>query len=136
MKSRLPKKKLRISSHTPGKMSQVDNDDVDLPLLLNDYEYRMPEAVKILASYKKGSKEIGLAMRARIKLKYVPVCLCSLHCLVERANNGEPVLDTDLISASRGHLPIASLNEVKVIAEKMEDQSGRIVSQEDVAKLL
>ena len=31
---------------------------------------------------------------------------------------------------------MASLSEVKAIAEKMEDQCGHIVSQEDVAKLL
>ena len=31
---------------------------------------------------------------------------------------------------------MASLSEVKAIAEKMEDQRGRIMSQEDVAKLL
>jgi hypothetical protein len=31
---------------------------------------------------------------------------------------------------------VASLNEVKAIAENMEYQSGRIMSQDDVAKLL
>ncbi len=31
---------------------------------------------------------------------------------------------------------MASLNKVKVIAENMEYQSGRIMSQDDVAKLL
>ncbi len=31
---------------------------------------------------------------------------------------------------------MASLNEVKAIAENMEYQSGRIMSQDDVAKLL
>ena len=31
---------------------------------------------------------------------------------------------------------MASLNEVKAVAENMEDQSGRIMSQEHVAKLL
>ena len=77
-----PQKKLRILSHTPGDMSQVDNDDVDLPLPLNDCEYRKPEVVKTLASYKKCSKEIRLAIRTTIKLKYVPVCLRSLHRLV------------------------------------------------------
>ena len=40
------------------------------------------------------------------------------------------------MSASGGPPPVASLNEVKAIAEKMEDQSGCIPSQEDVAKLL
>jgi hypothetical protein len=58
-----PKKKLRISSHTPGGISYGDKDDIDLPLPLNDHEYRKPEVVNILASYKKGSKEIGLAMK-------------------------------------------------------------------------
>ncbi len=58
-----PKKKLRISSHTPGGISHGDNDDVDLPLPLNDCEYRKPEDVNILASCKKGSKEIGMAMK-------------------------------------------------------------------------
>ena len=35
------------------------------------------------------------------------------------------------MSASGGPPPVASLNEVKAIAEKMEDQSGCIPSQED-----
>ncbi len=74
-------------------------------------------------------------MRAMIKLKYVPVCLCSLRRLIERASIGEPVLDTDWLSISGGRPPMASLNEVKAFAENMENQSGRIVSQEDVAKL-
>jgi hypothetical protein len=97
---------------------------------------RKPEVVKILASYKKGSTEIGSAMRVMIKLKYVPVCLRSLCRLIERENIGEPVLDTDWLSGSGGCPPVASLNEVKAIAENMENQSGCIVSQEDIAKLL
>ncbi len=98
--------------------------------------YRKPEVVKILASYKKGSTEIGSAMRVMIKLKYVPVCLCSLHRLIERASIGESILDTGWLSSSGGRTPVASLNKVKAIAENMENQSGRIVSQEDVVKLL
>jgi hypothetical protein len=31
---------------------------------------------------------------------------------------------------------VASLDEIKAIAENMEDQTGRIMSQEDVSKLL
>ena len=34
-----PKKKLRTLSHAPGDISQVEYDDVDLPLPLNDREY-------------------------------------------------------------------------------------------------
>ncbi len=49
---------------------------------------------------------------------------------------GELILDTDWLSASGGRPPVASLNEVKAIAENMEYQSGRIMSQDDVAKLL
>ncbi len=123
-----PKKKLRTLP--------IDIDEFDLPLPLNNHEYRKPEVVKILASYKKGSTEIGSAMRAMIKLKYVPVCLRSLRRLIERASIGEPVLDTNWLSSSGGCPPVASLNKVKAIAENMENQSGRIVSQEDVAKLL
>ncbi len=78
-----PKKKLRISSHTPGGISHGNNDDIDLPLLLNDCEYRKPEVVNILAPYKKGSKEIGLAMKKMMQLKYVPVCVRSLCRLLK-----------------------------------------------------
>ena len=120
-----PKKKLRTLP--------IDNNDFDLPLPLNNCQYRKPEVVKILASYKKGSTELASAMRAMIELKYVPVCLRTLRRLIERANTGEPVLDTDWLN---GRPPIASLNEVKTIAENMENQSGRIVAQDDVAKLL
>ena len=49
---------------------------------------------------------------------------------------GEPVLDTNWLSASGGRPPVASLNEVKAIAENMEYRFGRIMSQDDVAKLL
>ncbi len=89
---------------------------------------RKPEVVNILASYKKGSKEIGLAMKKMIQLKYLPVCHCSLQPLIERANDGEPVLDADW--------HVASLDEIKAIAENMEDQSGCIISQDQVSKLL
>ncbi len=115
-------KKLRISSRTPADISHCDNDDVELPLPVNGREYRKPEVVNILASYKKGSKEIGLAMKNMIQLKYVPVCDRSLQRMIERANNGR--------------IPVASLDEIKAIAEKMEDQSGRTISQDDVTKLL
>ncbi len=90
-----PKKKLRISSCTPTDISGGVNDDVDLPLPVNCHEYRKPKVLNILASYKKCSKEIGLAMKKMIQLKYIPVCVCSLCCPIERANNGEPVLDTN-----------------------------------------
>jgi hypothetical protein len=67
-------------------------------------------------------------MKKMIQLKYVPVCVCSLCCLIERATNGEPVLDTDWLSATGGRPPVASLNEIMAIAEKLEDQTGCIMS--------
>ena len=83
-----PYKRLRISSCTPADISYGDNDDIELPLPVNSREYRKPEVVNILASYKKGSKEIGLAMKKMKQLKYVPVCDRSLQQLIKRANNG------------------------------------------------
>ena len=75
-----PKKKLRTTtSRTTSKMSHCVNDDIKLPLPVNGHEYRKPEVVNILSLYKKGSKSIGLAMKKNIQLKYVPVCVRSLH---------------------------------------------------------
>jgi hypothetical protein len=50
------------------------------------------------------------------------------------ARNGKPVLDTDWTSV--GHPPLATINEIKLIAENMEYQSGRTISQLDVTKIL
>ncbi len=131
-----PQKKLIISSCTPAAIFHGDNDDVELPLPVNGREYRKPEIVNILASYKKSSKEIGMAMKKMIQLKYGPVCDCSLKQLIERANNSETVLDKDWQYGRGGLPPVASLNEIKAIAENMEDQSGCIISQDHISKLL
>jgi hypothetical protein len=71
-------------------------------------------------------------MKKVIQFKYVPICDRSLQQLIERASNGEPVLDTGGQYGRGGHTPVASLDKIKGIAEKMEDQSGRIISQYDV----
>jgi hypothetical protein len=73
-------------------------------------------------------------MKKFIKLKYVPVCVRSLRQLVEIATNGKPVLDTDWTSVGRP--PLATINEIQSIAENMEYQSGRTISQDDVTKIL
>ncbi len=60
-----PQKKLRISSRTHTDISHGYNDDVELPLPVNGCEYRKPAVLNIVTSYRKGSKEIGLAMKKR-----------------------------------------------------------------------
>ena len=47
----------------PSEVSHCINDDIKLPLPVNGHEYRKPEVVNILSSYKKDSKSIGLAMK-------------------------------------------------------------------------
>ncbi len=74
---------------------------------------------------------MGLAIRKMIELKYVPVCDQTLCWLFDRAHNGKSILDTNRLSASGGCPPIASLDELTAITEKMEEQSGRITSKED-----
>jgi hypothetical protein len=130
-----PKKKLRTTtSRMPSEVSHCVNDDIKLPLPVNGHEYRKPEVVNILSSYKKGSKSIGLAMKKIIQLKYVPVCVRSLCWLVKMAMNGKPVLDTDWTSAGRP--PLATIDEIKSIAENMEYQSGCTILPDDVSKIL
>jgi hypothetical protein len=118
----------------PSEVSNCINNDIKLPLPVNGHEYRKPEAVNILSSYKKGSKSIGLAMKKIIQLKSVPVCVRSLRQLVEMAMNGKPVLDTDWTGAGRP--PLATIDEIKSIAENMEYQSGRTILPDDVSKIL
>ncbi len=48
--------------------------------------------------------------------------------------NGKPVLDTDWTGA--GHPPLATIDEIKSIAENMEYQSGRTIFPDDVSKIL
>jgi hypothetical protein len=50
------------------------------------------------------------------------------------AMNGKPVLDTDWTGA--GHPPLATIDEIKSIAENMEYQSGCTISPDDVSKIL
>jgi len=73
-------------------------------------------------------------MKKNIQLKYVPVCVRSLRRLVEISTNGKPVLDTDWTSVGRP--PLATIDEIKSIAENMEYQSGHTISQDDVTKIL
>jgi hypothetical protein len=69
-----PKKKLRISSPTSSAISHSDTNNIHLPPPVNGHQYRKPEVVNILLSYKKCSNAMGLAIRKMIELKYVPVC--------------------------------------------------------------
>ena len=129
-----PKKKLRVSSRHDRRLS---SDDVILPLPANGHEYRKPEAAKILSAYKKGTIKMASAMNKMIELKYVP---CGIHTLrrllVCFTNLERPVLDTDWISPGGGRPPIASLDEIKTMANSMETQSGRVWSDSDLSRAL
>jgi hypothetical protein len=50
------------------------------------------------------------------------------------AMNGKPVLDTDWTGAGRP--PLATIDEIKSIAENMEYQSGRTILPDNVSKTL
>jgi hypothetical protein len=75
------------------------------------------------------------AMNKMIELKYVTCgrihILC--HLIVSATNCEKPILDTDWISAGGGHPPIASLDDIKTIADSMECYSGRVWSDSDVS---
>jgi hypothetical protein len=77
-------------------------------------------------------------MNKMIKLlKYVPCGFHTLRCLVVSATNGEqPVLDTNWISTGGAHPPIASLDEIKTIANSIKSQSGRVWSDSDFSRAL
>ncbi len=75
----------------PSEVSHCIDDDIKLPLPVNGHEYRKPEVMNILSSYKKGSKSIGLAMKKIIQFKYAPVCvhlIVSFSILVPSDANG------------------------------------------------
>ncbi len=67
-----------------------------------------------------------------IELKYVP---CGIHTLcrllVSATEYEKPVLDTDWISPGGGRPPIATLDEIKTMAESMESLQGRVWSDSD-----
>jgi hypothetical protein len=129
-----PKKKLRVSSRHDRRLS---SDDVILPLPANGHEYRKPEVAKILSAYKKATTKMSSAMNKMIELNYVPCGIHTLRRLLVSATNCEkPVLDTDWISPGGGRPPIASLDEIKTMANSMECQSGRVWSDSDVSQAL
>jgi hypothetical protein len=129
-----PKKKLRVSSHHDRRLS---SDNVILPLPANGHEYRKPEVAKILSSYKKGTVKMSSAMNKMIELKYVPCGIHTLRRLLVSATECEkPVLDTDWISPGGGCPPIATLDEIKTMADSMECLTGRVWSDSDLSQAL
>ena len=129
-----PKKKLRVSSRHDRRLS---SDDVILPLPANGHEYRKPEVAKILSAYKKGTKKMSSTMNKMIELKYVPCGIHTLRRLLVSATECEkPVLDTDWISPGGGRPPIATLDEIKTMAESMESLQGRVWSDSDLSQAL
>ncbi len=75
-------------------------------------------------------------MQRMIKLKYVPCGIHTLCCLASAINGDQPVLDTDWVMASDGCPPIASITEIKAVAESMELQSGCIWSKANITQAL
>jgi hypothetical protein len=71
-----------------------------------------------------------------IELKYVPCGIHTLCCLASAINGDQPVLDMDWVMDGGGHPPIASITEIKAIAESMELQSRRVWSKVDITKAL
>ncbi len=91
----------------------------------------------ILSAYTKETKKISSAMNKMINLKYVPCGIHTLCCLLASATNGEQlVLDTDWIATGGGRPPIASLDEIKTIANSMESQSGCVWSDSNLSRAL
>jgi hypothetical protein len=92
---------------------------------------------KILPAYQKDSTKMTSAMNKMIKLKYVP---CGIHTLcrlmVSATDCEKPMLDTDWISAGGGCPPIATIHEIKTMANSMECQSGCVWSDPDVSRAL
>ena len=86
---------------------------------------------------KRVPQKMSSAMKNMFELKYVPCGILTLHCLMVSATNVEkPILDTDWISAGGGRPPIASLDEIKTMADSMECQSGHVWSDLDGSSAL
>ncbi len=73
-------------------------------------------------------------MQRMIELKYVPCGIHTLCCLASAINGDHPVLDMDWVMADGGRPPIASITEIKAIAESMKLQSGRVWSKANITK--
>jgi hypothetical protein len=75
-------------------------------------------------------------MQRMIELKYVPCGIHTLCCLASAINGDQPVLYMDWVMAGGGRPTIASITEIKAIAESMELQSGRVWSEANITKAL
>jgi hypothetical protein len=79
--------------------------------------------VNELRKYVKRSTEIAKAMTNMINMHYVPCGLHTPHCMMTRDAEGKQTPDKPWHTLT-GRPPIASLEEVQIIAEYLESGSG------------
>jgi hypothetical protein len=84
----------------------------------NGVQYRKSEVVNELRKYKKGSKEICTAMNDMINMGYVPCGVHKLRRMMSLDAEGKPTPDTPWLT-SKGRKPIATLEEVQIMAEEL-----------------
>jgi hypothetical protein len=101
----------------------------------NGVQYRKSEVVNELRKYKKGSTEICMAMNDMINMGYVPCGVHTLCCMMSLDADGKPTPDTPWLT-TKGRKPIATLEEVQIMAEELESKAGHGWSSGEISNML
>ncbi len=117
------KKKGVLTKISHQQMLLGDKCNVTLTPPSKGVQHCKPEVVNELRKYKKGSNKIGRAMINTINMRYEPCGVHTLCCIMTIDAEEKQTPDTPL-SILRGKKPIASLEEMQIIAEDLESQSG------------
>jgi hypothetical protein len=94
-----------------------------------------PPSNGVNGKYKKGSKELCTDMNDMINMGYVPCGVHTLCCMMSLNAEGKPTPDTPWLM-SKGRKPIATLEEVQIMAEELESKAGRGWSSGEISNML
>eukprot|EP00970_Alexandrium_tamarense_P001116 scaffold114_cov200-Alexandrium_tamarense.AAC.86 len=106
------------------KQSEEDVANFEIPVPANGTTYTQPEAVTIIKQYKKSSAQRSLAMKAMIARSYVPHSIRSLHRLLKREEEGQPVLD--VAWNELGQPSFLKDADIDAIVERIKEQNSKI----------
>ena len=121
------------NSITPPKKRTKTNVNITPPS--NGVQYRKSEVVNELRKYKKGSNDIFKAMNDMMQMGYVPCGVHTLRRMMALDAEGKLTPDTPWLT-TKGRKPIATFEEVQIMAEELESKSGLGWSSGEISNML
>ena len=96
--------------------------------------YSKSEFLEIIKTYKKGSRDRRAAIEAMLSKGYCPTSFSDVYRLIQRDEEGLPILDDDW--GPRGRAPLISNDEIDSIVQKVKESDSMSFGMADVNHLL